>query len=328
MGKFPGLPAGTLPHQIGNGMCWKIFIGTRKAEFSGSFGDSEHHRTHDPGSTNPGPRLWYQETQNWQKLALKYGLPEEIALYEAVIMACANSDAKSSADVARQSFERAKKIPKLKCLGRPRKRSKEKTVKQSQSFFCQQVDIHIQSNSSHMLIRPRWLLDAPWPFLLYASFVEGFSVQTVSSWSQFPRSQPTTWAVPEILPIQSGFVIVSWLVSTIFGQHWWSLPCQASLEHLQRLDRCCGTSWRFEVGRTHLCQDHWRRATTRSSDLHYDAWMRLHQLILRKVGFLLHWVFLELKAPQNRAINMSIYILHLAVHVRSLQSSVWQVSSY
>jgi len=55
-----------------------------------------------------------EETQNWQKLALKYGLPEDIALYEAVIMACANSDAKSSADVARQSFERAKKIPKLK----------------------------------------------------------------------------------------------------------------------------------------------------------------------------------------------------------------------
>lgn len=117
-------------------------MGTRKAEFSGSFGDLEHPRAHILGITNP--RLWYQETQNWQKLALKYGLPEDIALYEAVIMACANSDAKSSADVARQSFERAKKIPKLKCLGRPRRRSEEQNVKQSRSFFFCRVDIHIQ----------------------------------------------------------------------------------------------------------------------------------------------------------------------------------------
>lgn len=50
---FAGLPTGTLYHQIGNGMCWKIIMGTRKAEFSGSFGDLEHPRAHILGINNP-----------------------------------------------------------------------------------------------------------------------------------------------------------------------------------------------------------------------------------------------------------------------------------
>lgn len=262
---FPGLPTGTLYHQIGNGMCWKIIMGTRKAEFSGR------------GITNP--RLWYQETRNWQKLALKYGLPEDIALYEAVIMACANSDAKSSADVARQSFERAKKIPKLKCLGRPRKRSEEQNVKQSRSFFS------AESIFTFKIFCPDCILLIPIPKV---------------STHDLNRSRNSTNSIR---------IPMSWLVSTMFGQHWWSPPCQASLEHLQRLDRCCGTSWRFEVGRTHLCQDHWRRATTRSSDLHYDAWKRFHQLTLRKVGFLLYPIVLSVSWTQSSSKSGNEYIL-------------------
>lgn len=65
---FPGLPTGTLYHQIGNGMCWKIIMGIRKAEFSGSFGDLEHPRAwnHQPQTVIPGdPKLAEVSAEVW-----------------------------------------------------------------------------------------------------------------------------------------------------------------------------------------------------------------------------------------------------------------------
>ncbi|CAK8997705.1 unnamed protein product [Durusdinium trenchii] len=52
------------------------------------------------------------ETQSWQKLAKKHGLPEDIAFYDAVLTACAKSPyVKASHRLAVETFERAQQAP-------------------------------------------------------------------------------------------------------------------------------------------------------------------------------------------------------------------------